>query len=291
MGFVAPSDKCWLSLDYSGQELMIATAWSKDEMMTRAFTEPEVLTTPEGKSYKNPYADLHTLTAVTCCSAELFEGVSEYDWVALSKENKSRQKGKITNFGLIYLQTAESLSLLNHIKLEETKKWVQQHRKVYSGYHRWAEEYGRIGAARGFAVSPVSGLIRWVDEENSKGGGTESPARAAVNHGVQGEAAQMMKEALIGIKRQFKNEVIKIANTVHDESNILIPGKCWVNLDKCTIKDGVITNLVYDYEDSVKEIAEAMAKIMIDTETEFFKAAGCPLIGRVDWSVAPYWKH
>jgi hypothetical protein len=99
MGFVAPPGYCWLSLDYSSQELMLGAAWSKDEMMTRAYTEPEVITREDGTTYKNPYADLHTLTAVKCCSKHLFENIPEWEWVSLSKSNDSRKKGKITNFG------------------------------------------------------------------------------------------------------------------------------------------------------------------------------------------------
>lgn len=181
--FVVPSEKVWISVDFSGQELMVATAWSKDPAMVRAFTEPEELTLPDGKRYKNPYADLHALTAVKCCAPKLFINVPEFEWVPRSKENGSRQKGKITNFGIIFDQTAESLSLLNHVKLEETQQWVSGHKATYAGYHHWAEEYGAIAASRGFAVSPVSKAIRWVDEENSKGGG-ESPARAAVNYAI-----------------------------------------------------------------------------------------------------------
>ena len=162
---------------------MVATAWSKDPAMVRAFTEPEVLTLPDGTTYKNPYADLHALTAVKCCAPKLFVNVPESEWVPRSKENGSRQKGKLTNFGILYLQTAESLSLLNHVKLEETEQWVSGHKATYAGYHHWAEEYGAVAASRGFAVSPVSKAIRWVDEENSKGGG-ESPARAAVNYAI-----------------------------------------------------------------------------------------------------------
>jgi hypothetical protein len=70
-----------------------------------------------------------------------------------------------------------------------------------------------------------------------------------------------------------------------------IPGKCELDMEKSTIKEGVVIEAIYKYEDSVQQMAERMSQIMIDTETEFFAAAGSPLIGRVDWSVAPYWKH
>jgi DNA polymerase I-like protein with 3'-5' exonuclease and polymerase domains len=193
---------------------MVATAWSKDPAMERAFTEPEVLTLPDGTTYKNPYADLHTLTAVKCCAPALFHGVTEHEWVSKAKENGSRHNGKTTNFGIIFDQTAESLSLLNHVKLAETEQWVKGHKQTYAGYHHWAEEYGAIAAARGFAVSPVSKAIRWVDEENSKGGG-ESPARAAVNYAIQGESSMITKECLIRLYETLPPE-IKILNTVHD---------------------------------------------------------------------------
>jgi len=101
----------------------------------------------------------------------------------------------------------------------------------------------------------------------------------------------MMKESLIGIKKEFRGERVHILNTCHDEANLLIPGECKLDLDKSSIKDGVIETAVYDYSSEVADIANRAAKIMVDTETEFFAAAGCSLVGRVDWSVAPFWKH
>jgi DNA polymerase I-like protein with 3'-5' exonuclease and polymerase domains len=186
MGFVAASNYTWLSIDYSGQELMIASAISKDKAMETAFLSPAMITKEDGSSYKNPYADLHALTAVKCCAPHLFQGIPEDKWVELAAANGTRQRGKITNFGIIYLQTAESLSEQNYVKLEETKLWVKNHKLTYPGYHRWTEEFGGIALARGFSVSPISGLVRWIDEENSKGAGTESPLRAAVNACIDG---------------------------------------------------------------------------------------------------------
>lgn len=51
------------------------------------------------------------------------------------------------------------------IKEAEAKRWLDGHRTTYPGYYSWAEEYGAIAAARGFAISPVSGLIRWVEHQ------------------------------------------------------------------------------------------------------------------------------
>jgi hypothetical protein len=257
--------------------------------MVRAFTEPEELTLPDGTVYKNPYADLHTLTAVKCCAPQAFAGIPESKWVPLSKDNGSRQKGKITNFGILYLQTAESLSLLNHVKLEETELWVKGHKTTYAGYHHWAEEYGGIAASRGFAVSPVSQAIRWVDEENSKGGG-ESPARAAVNYAIQGESAQITKECLIRLYEILSPD-IKILNTVHDEINLEAPGKSWLSLEKSKFEGDLLVGPVFEYDQQALDTAEQVKAIMVNTETEFFAAAGSPILGRAEYAIAPYWKH
>ena len=180
---VEDPNRVWVSVDYSGQELMIAAAWSKDPAMIRAFKEPEEKTLPDGTKYKNPYADLHALTGIECCAPHLFIGVPEHELVALAKANGARKSGKITNFGIIFLQTAQSLSSLNHVPLKETEQWVKGHERTYAGYHAWAQSYGALAAVRGFAVTPVSHYIRWVDEENSKGAG-ESVIRAAVNAAI-----------------------------------------------------------------------------------------------------------
>jgi hypothetical protein len=82
--------------------------------------------------------------------------ILDHKWVEVSTKNKSRKEGKITNFGIIFLQSAQSLSELNHVKLEETTKWVKGHEVEYAGYHHWAHEFGDIAASRGFSVSPIS---------------------------------------------------------------------------------------------------------------------------------------
>lgn len=65
---------------------------------------------------------------------------------------------------MLYLSTAKSISERNHVKLDTAESWVKGHRKAYPGYYEWAEEVGRIAAARGFAVLPYGyNTIRWVN--------------------------------------------------------------------------------------------------------------------------------
>lgn len=66
------------------------------------------------------------------------------------------------NFGSIYLMSYQTASENFCVKEEVAKSWLTGHRTTFPGYYAWAEEYGAISAARGFAISPVSKLIRWV---------------------------------------------------------------------------------------------------------------------------------
>jgi intein/homing endonuclease len=66
------------------------------------------------------------------------------------------------NFGSIYLMSYQTASENFCVKEEVAKSWLTGHRTTFPGYYAWAEEYGAIAAARGFAISPVSKLIRWV---------------------------------------------------------------------------------------------------------------------------------
>jgi hypothetical protein len=51
------------------------------------------------------------------------------------------------------------------VKEEVAQSWLTGHRTTYPGYYAWAEEFGAIAAARGYAISPVSGLWRWVGSQ------------------------------------------------------------------------------------------------------------------------------
>ena len=92
--------------------------------------------------------------------------------------------GKTHNFGSIYLSSPQSVSSRNHIKLDVAESWVKRHKQTYAGYYAWAEYYGSIAAARGFAIAPYTGRIRWVAEERSSGKEGDSAVRAAVNHAI-----------------------------------------------------------------------------------------------------------
>ena len=150
------------------QELITAAAWSKDPTMVNSYlVEPE-LCLPDGTKYPNPLSDLHLITAMNCVApslpslATIFVGKPEWEWRKIADKSGSRKSAKSLNFGSIYLMSALTAAENFCVKLEVAKSWLSGHRTTFPGYYAWAEEYGAIAAARGFAISPVSKLIRWV---------------------------------------------------------------------------------------------------------------------------------
>lgn len=130
--------------------------------MVNSYLLPETLYLEDGTAYVNPHSDLHTLSARGCVAPHLFEGKGEHEWRVIANKSGTRFKAKGLNFGALYLMKAQTASENFCVKLEEAQRWLTGHRTTFPGYYAWAEEYGAIAAARGFAISPVSKLIRWV---------------------------------------------------------------------------------------------------------------------------------
>lgn len=300
-GIVAPKGYCIASLDFSGQELMIAAVWSQDKTMLDSFRLPEKKEAPDGKVYPNPFSDLHTLSTVQCTFPELFideNGAAKpwWTWTEIAKDSKLiKQKGnarsysKILNFGVIYGQSAASISSFHHVPLETAETWLKNHQSTYHGFHSWFKETKAIGEARGWIETPWCKRIRWVNEDNAKGSG-ESPGIAAVNHCVQGAAADIGKiagiRALDWIISKGLYGKVKIIGMVHDELLVMGPGECKIDLEKSDFNGDVCTDAKWIVDDSVYEWVEPIRQIMIDTETESFNG---DLTGRVGLGIAPYW--
>ena len=298
--FVTEEGRVLISADYSGQELMVAAVWSGDESMNRAFKEDEWLPHPDNKDevYKNPWADLHTLSTVQCCFPELFEGQPEHLWVKIAKnedlitkKGTARDWAKKLNFGLIYLQTAESMSQLYHLKVSETEQWVKNHQTTYPTFWAWAQEYGHIAEVRGWAATPVCQRLRYVQEANAKGAG-ESAIRNAINHSIQGGSSDMIKTAQIAVKKLTKGTPCEMIGLVHDEIVVEAPGQAWVNWEKSKKnKKGEYIHLAWEFDEEARHWGERVTEVMIDVETEMFARYGSDLIGRAEYSIARIWAH
>jgi hypothetical protein len=297
MSFVAPPGKIIYDCDFASQELRTAAAVSKCPVMTAAYTVDEFLYRPDGTPYRNPAADLHTLNAVKCTHPKLFEGVPEDQWdkvarTELPNKVEPRRQGKILSFASIYLSTAQSLSRLNHVPLEEAESWVRNHQKTYPQYYAWAHEFGAIATARGFAIAPWANSIRWVDEANAKGSG-ESPERSAVNHSIQGLSAMQCKLAAIECYRDrlLRKYDVHVLLPVHDQLTFEGPGSCTLVPEKSKVRNGVYVSLHYEQDDYSKEWTSRVDEIMAGVQTRIFQDLGSPVPGAVEGKAAPMWMH
>jgi len=290
-GIVAPPGYVMVSCDFSAQEIRIAGWISKDKKILEVYTTTPTIPGPDGE-YPNPNADMHTITASQCCYPEIFVGKEEWEYVGIAKDSSlidakgdARLMGKITNFGLLYAQTAEALAKLNYLKVSQTKGWIDKHKSVYQGFHTWADQVGHLGTVRGWMMNP-QGRMRWVAEDNSKGVGS-SPARSAVNFQIQGTAADMAKLALFYVYNLFKNTDCKLISLIHDEVLCAVPGSYELDLNKSKLKNGMFIP-AFTYSDEVEDMAKKIRQCMIKAEDEIFKGE---FPSDADYAISPFWNH
>jgi hypothetical protein len=195
---------------------------------------------------------------------------------------------------MLYLSTARSLSERNHVKLAVAEQWEKGHRTAYPGYYEWAEEYGNISAARGYALIPYTAGMRWCLEERSGGREGDSAVRSSVNAAIQSSAAYQTKKSMILIQQAIDNGElpdVEIVAQVHDELVIYCPGTSKIDWGNCKVKDGVFTSLAFINDQQALDNSLKIKKIMEDVQTEMFEALGSAIKGAASYSIAPVWAH
>lgn len=305
-GFVAPPDHILLSLDFSAQEIYVVAVLSGDIRILNTFLVPEYLPLldPSGNPvikdgqevfYKNPAADLHTITCKECCFPELFVGKSEHQWVDIAKDKTlikqkgtARDFGKKVNFGIVYGQTAKAMSDLYHVPEKVTAKWLERHEKTYPQFHRWAKEIGHLCTHRGWSRNPAGG-IRWVGEDNAKAQGA-SPARSGVNFQIQGFSAMQIKMAQRAAFFAYQNTKARLGMLVHDELVSWVPGRLVLDEEKCKYEEGIFVPYYRPDEEGLYW-ANVTKKCMEDAQTESFKQFEGDWKGRAEASLSRIWAH
>lgn len=252
--------------------MYIIAVLSQDHNMLGAFILPEekVITLEDGteKRYKNPYTDLHLLTAKECCFPEIFVGQPEHKWDEVARDPKalvnllgdSRKYGKVTNFGIVYLQTAVTMAANNYLPVERTEQWIKKHKQLYPNCHAFTDQWKEIAEARGWAANAL-GRIRWCREDNSKGQGASS-GRSGVNFLVQSIGAEISKKAIIAIEKEFRGEPCNLLGMIHDEVLIEHPGKATLKTKEN--KNGTFS-IKYDIDEE-GDYWRTRAKKVLETE-------------------------
>ena len=189
----------FLSADYSQIELRLLAHLSADEHLVAAF---------------NSGADLHTSTAAR---------VFGLDPAAVTPALRSRAKA--VNFGIVYGQQAFGLSQTLEIPMAEAKDMIDRYFEVYPGVRAYLDETVAAAKETGFAET-MFGRKRHIPELRSSNGQQRGfGERTAMNHPMQGTAADIIKMAMNEVQRRLLAEGFRaqLMIQVHDELDFSVP--------------------------------------------------------------------
>lgn len=193
--FVAEQkDDYILSSDYSQIELRLLAHISGDENLIEAF---------------NSGIDVHSLTA------------SKVFGVPVNEVTKDmRYKSKAVNFGIIYGQTKYGLAKALKITAQEAEIFINKYFETYPKVKTYMTNIVNQAYMNGY-VETIFGRRRYLSSElsNTNRMVKEFAERAAINHPMQGTAADLIKMAMINVDKKFKENNLKskMVMQVHDE--------------------------------------------------------------------------
>ena len=210
--FVAEEGNLLLSADYSQVELRILAHLSGDEGLISAFTED---------------LDIHARTA-----AELFGVPPELVTAEM------RRTAKTVNFGVIYGISSFGLSETLNIERKEAERYIRQYFDRHPGVKRYVEELIAEAVHNGF-VRTLFGRKRPVPELNSKNRNIRQLGeRLSVNSPIQGTAADIIKIAMINIRKRLHagSYNSRMILQVHDELLFEIP-EAELDVVRCMVRE------------------------------------------------------
>jgi len=190
-----------VSADYSQIELRILAHLSGDAGLIEAFTSG---------------MDFHQATAARVFGVE-----------AEAVEPRMRARAKAVNFGIVYGQSAHGLAQTLKISNAEAQEMIDRYFAAYPRVRDYLDETKSDAYLAGFAVT-LYGRKRRIPELASSNFNLRSfGERTAMNHPMQGTAADIMKLAMIEVDRRLREETFesRMILQVHDELVFEAPPK------------------------------------------------------------------
>ena len=190
---VAPGN-VFLAVDYSQIELRLLAHLSGDEHLIAAFNEG---------------ADFHAATAARTFGVPVEEVTPEL-----------RSRAKAVNFGIVYGQQAFGLAQSLKISRVEAQAMIDRYYDAYPGVGEYLDECVRLAHERGWAVT-MYGRKRHI-KEFAPGANRNLIAygeRTAMNHPMQGTAADIIKIAMVRVAERMRDEGFsaRMVLQIHDE--------------------------------------------------------------------------
>lgn len=196
--FVAEEGWRLLSADYSQVELRILAHISGDEYLLAAFARGE---------------DIHASAAAKVYGVPLSQVTKEQRAVA-----------KMMNFATSYGVTAFGLAQRTGLSRNEAEQFMQRYFATYPGVKRYIEETKALAREQGY-VETLLGRRRYFPVLKTTANTQQAynirqaAERAAINHPIQGTAADIIKIAMIRLHRALAEGGYRarILLQVHDE--------------------------------------------------------------------------
>ena len=200
-GFIPRDGWLFLAADYSQVELRVLAHISQDEALINAFREDQ---------------DIHKTTAAAVYGIPVEEVTYN-----------QRRFAKAVNFGLIYGMGAFRLARDSELTLAEAEAYIHTYFEQFPGISAYLEETKEtareqgyvetlLGHRRYFPIFALKGRVNRLVEQRSE--------REAVNHRIQGTAAELLKIAMIQLHDSLqKGYRSRMLLQVHDELVLEVP--------------------------------------------------------------------
>jgi len=134
-------------------------------------------------------------------------------------DSEHRRRAKAVNFGIVYGISAHGLSTQLGIERAEAQGMIDRYFEAYPRVRRFLDETVVHAHETGYAVT-MYGRRRHIPELLSSNHNLRSfGERTAMNHPMQGTAADIMKLAMIAVDRRLSAEgfASRLVLQVHDE--------------------------------------------------------------------------
>ena len=218
--FVAEGKNILMSADYSQIELRIVASLAVDKKMIDILEHD---------------LDIHKATAAAVNNVPLDKVTKEM-----------RRAAKEINFGILYGMGSYGLSWRAEISQHQAKMFIDKYFHEFAGVKRYLERTLEFVKENGYAET-LFGRRRYIPELLSGNFQVRNAAeRMAINHPVQGTAADLLKMAMIEIEKRLqtwskeKQQKVKMILQVHDE-------------------------LVFELSEDIKEELESVVKEAMET--------------------------
>ena len=178
--FVADPGNVLISADYSQIELRIVASLAQDKKMMEIFEND---------------LDIHKATAAAINGVKLEEVTKEM-----------RRAAKEINFGILYGMGSYGLSWRAEIPVWQAKDFIAKYFEQFSGVKKYIDATLEFTKKEGYCET-LFGRRRYLPELNSPNYQLRSAAeRMAINHPVQGTAADLIKMAMVEISAKLRQQ-------------------------------------------------------------------------------------